>query len=140
MDHIEQLKKIRAEAIARMRNSPDFKLAGKLGLLIVELGETIDDHADLDDLDVEPASAAAEPAVTDFKRPFESTYSKPKDDDFVDIASDDMIDELVAEIEEDAAELDAIMAEQDKETSKTVIGPFLKTESTLPRYSNGSAH
>ena len=49
MDHIVQLKKIRAEAIARLRNSSDFKLAGKLGQLIVELGDTIEDKVVFDD-------------------------------------------------------------------------------------------
>ena len=49
MDHITQLKKIRAEAIARLRNSPDFRLAGKLGQLIVELGDTVEDVKIFDD-------------------------------------------------------------------------------------------
>ncbi len=53
MDHIEQLKKIRSDAIERLRRSPDFKLAGKLGTLIKELGETVEEVSELN-LDEEP--------------------------------------------------------------------------------------
>ena len=44
MDHIEQLKKIRADALNRLRMSEDFRLAGKLGQLLAELGSPVDDN------------------------------------------------------------------------------------------------
>ena len=133
MDHIEQLKKIRAEAIARMRNSPDFKMAGKLGQLIVELGETIDDTVD----DATALNLATAKTPHPFEKTFakSSTLAKPDVDDFDDLTSDEMIDDLVAEIEGDAAELNALISEDSKK-----IGPFLKagkSESALP---NGASH
>ena len=167
MDHIQQLKKIRADAIARMRASPDFKLAGKLGLLIVELGETVDDTVDFEEVEevasstdapqIEPASvpvAAAAVAATPFvaaSRPFENTFKSPAPEAFEDLSSDEMIDELVAEIEGDAAELNALMAandsaeetdsvEQDEEKDADTIGPFLKPEHAKSTYANGSTH
>ncbi|MEE9314338.1 MAG: hypothetical protein V3V02_06795 [Rhizobiaceae bacterium] len=154
MDHIQQLKKIRSDAIARMRTSPDFKLAGKLGLLIVELGETVDEKMDYDDAEERPpipspaptstnplrrSVATAVPAV-ETMRPFETAFTKPKNDEFTDLASDKMIDELVAEIEGDVAELDAIMAEDKAEPFDETIGPFLKPDHVKPRIANGSTH
>ena len=120
MDHIEQLKKIRSEAIARMRLSSDFQLAGKLGQLIVELGETIDDDADFDELEEPKAAAPSRATPTAFMATAATTAALPDADEFADLTSDKMIDELVAEIEEDAAELDAIMAadEVDEDTSE----------------------
>ncbi|NKB54100.1 MAG: hypothetical protein GKR97_18130 [Rhizobiaceae bacterium] len=113
MDHIIQLKKIRAEALARLRNSDDFKLAGKLGQLIVELGDRVDSVAVLDDM---PATHSAQsvhfgkadipPAPT-----LKSAFLAPVEPQYSDRKGDEMIDELVAEIEGDAAKLDALMAE-----------------------------
>ncbi len=138
MDHIIQLKKIRQEAIARLRNSPDFKLAGKLGLLIVDLGETVDDVMGFDEAEkplvAKPFTATA--AAQGSSRPFENVFEKPKDNDSSDQASDEMIDELVAEIEGDAAELDALMSESKVGSLK----PFLKSEKVKPAHSNGAAH
>ncbi len=114
MDHIIQLKKIRAEALARMRNSDDFKLAGKLGQLIVELGDKVDSVAVLDDMTSAPLSpepakiveAEILPAPT-----FKSAFLSPTEPQYSDLKGDEMIDELVAEIEGDAAKLDALMAD-----------------------------
>ena len=115
MDHITQLKKIRAEAIARMRNSDDFKLAGKLGQLIVELGDTVEDVKLMDSVSMTTAKTDV-PALDTAKetpRPFESVFSsKAEEAEKVDLDSEEIIDELVAEIEGDAAELDALVAEK----------------------------
>ena len=145
MDHIEQLKKIRSDAIARIHNSADFKLAGKLGLLIEELGATVEDNVALEE--TEEVQAAVEEVV---EKPvlFTSSYEKPQSDDFSDLTSDKMIDELVAEIESDAAELDGLMAETNSDLDAIEtddedgdhIGPFLKPETPTHLYTNGAAH
>ncbi len=146
MDHIIQLKKIRADAIARMRTSDDFKLAGKLGLLIVDLGETVDDIVDFDDSAQRSAASKIKPfgAVAATSRPFENTFNipaiKPEEDELSDASSKAMIDELVAEIEGDAAELDAIMAEDKAAKSEGKIGPFIKTEENESPSPNGASH
>ena len=147
MDHIEQLKKIRSEAIARMRTSPDFQLAGKLGQLIVELGETIDDDSDFEELEEPKVAAPSLVTPTAFMATASTTAAMPNADEFSDLTSDKMIDELVAEIEEDAAELDAIMAadvveddESDDKDEAGVIGPFLKPDTVSPHYTNGASH
>ncbi len=144
MDHIEQLKKIRTDAILRLRNSPDFKLAGKLGLLIVELGETVADTLDYEVADIPSQAIRKTPdeAVTTngTNKPFNEIFAKPKEDDFTDLASDKMIDELVAEIEGDVAELDAIMAEDTSNSLDDTIGPFLKPDTVNARVGNGAAH
>lgn len=114
MDHIIQLKKIRAEAIARLRNSDDFKLAGKLGQLIVELGDTVDHVSLVDDLN-SPTVIAEETISTKPQRSelptFKSAFLPNRETEISDRKSDEMIDELVAEIEGDAANLDALMAD-----------------------------
>ena len=141
MDHIKQLKQIRSEAIARMRNSPDFKLAGKLGLLIVELGEEVDDTVDFEE--TEPAqttSSVSASASLATPLPFTTSFSRPNSEPFADLASDEMIDELVAEIEGDAAELDAIMAEQEEDETDHHIGPFMKPTDAELMKTNGAAH
>ncbi len=144
MDHIIQLKKIRSDAIARMRSSADFKLAGKLGLLIVDLGETVDDIVDFDDSEQRSAISKIKPfgAVAATSRPFEHTFSKPQDDDDDDdeINSEELIEELVAEIEGDVAELDAIMAEDKTANDSGKVGPFLKPDDTEPTFANGATH
>lgn len=146
MNHIEQLKKIRAEAIARLHNSEDFKLAGKLGLLIEELGESVDDASALDNLRKPELSL---PKVGDTKAAapgiFQSSFGKPKSDDLSDITGDNLlsdtsIDDLVAEIEGDAAELDALMAESDDVDETKKSPSFIKPEETRPVYSNGATH
>ncbi|MEP1092873.1 MAG: hypothetical protein ABJH63_11105 [Rhizobiaceae bacterium] len=151
MDHITQLKKIRAEAIARLRNSPDFRLAGKLGQLIVELGDTVEDVRIFDDASLTSpiapvaAVAAVAAAVEEKPRTFESAFTKPAVAPVVELDSDDqeaeeMIDELVAEIEGDAAELDALMAETKDKPTLGSISSYFNTEKTEKSLSNGAAH
>lgn len=134
MDHIEQLKKIRAEAIARIRNSDDFKLAGKLGLLIVELGSTVDDIVDYE-LGAVPAASVAEKTARPFETPAKA--SEIEDDAGLDdLTNDQMIEELVAEIEGDAAEIDALLAKEKSD----MVGPFLKPTKSETSYTNGASH
>ena len=140
MDHILQLKKIRAEAITRLRKSPDFKLAGKLGSLIVELGETVDDATEFDEIDATlEADVTAEPTV-EAKRPFGSIFQPPEVSEPVRQAKDEEIDDLVAEIQGDAAELDAIMAENSVNTEDGELGSVFKQEADGELYSNGASH
>jgi hypothetical protein len=149
MDHITQLKKIRAEAIARLRNSPDFRLAGKLGQLIVELGDTVEDVTIFDDASLTPPIAAVAPvapvAVEEKPRTFQSAFTKPVIAPEVGLEVDDseaeeMIDELVAEIEGDAAELDAIMAESNDKSTLGSISSYFNTEKADRSLTNGAAH
>lgn len=150
MEHMDQLKKIRSDAIARIRTSPDFKLAGKLGLLIVELGDTVDDNVDFDEPEdtaassskTSPLGSLATPlaAGSTIPRTFETAFSKTKMDEVEELTSNEMIEELVAEIEGDAAELDAIMAEQTSDDDTATVGPFLKPDTTKSSYANGSTH
>ena len=148
MDHITQLKKIRAEAIARLRNSPDFRLAGKLGQLIVELGDTVEDVRIFGDTSSTPSiSPVAAVAAQEKPRTFESAFTKPLPVPAVDLESDEqeedeIIEELVAEIEGDVAELDSIMAEsKEKETSTLgTISSYFNTEKVDKSLTNGAAH
>ena len=149
MDHITQLKKIRAEAIARLRNSPDFRLAGKLGQLIVELGDTVEDVKIFDDTalaaPVSPIAPLA-PVKAEEKAPtFESAFSKPVFGASVEIAEDDqeaeeIIDELVADLEGDAAELDALMNESKEKSTLGSISSYFNTDKTEKSLTNGAAH
>ncbi len=211
MDHISQLKKIRAEAIARLRNSPDFKLAGRLGQLIVELGDTVEDviafdvsveadpsfvadafkavesddtksdtdlpevegqdnvdESELEDVvavaeeneigDTAPRNIFATTAQTDedqvanagmvsgaqsvfsSARPFESTFSLSDSSDDSEPEDEKMIDDLVAEIEGDVAELDAIMAETTDDKPSDIVSTILNTNLSGARYANGVSH
>ena len=144
MDHITQLKKIRAEAIARLRNSPDFRLAGKLGQLIVELGDTVEDVRIFDDTSLnQPASPIAAVTADEKPRTFQTAFTKPVPTP--DLVSDDseaeeMIDELVAEIEGDAAELDALAAETKEKSTLGSISSYFNTEKVDRAVPNGAAH
>jgi len=149
MEHIEQLKKIRADAITRLRASDDFKLAGKLGLLIVELGETVDDTIDYGQSRsaMSPLSKAVLASTATTKppepHPFEKAFSKTADEDTPDDAdSEEGIQELVAEIEEDAAELNALAADVavKKNVADKKVGPFLSPQVSNNGYANGASH
>lgn len=111
---IAQLKQIRAEAIARLRESQDFKLAGRLGALIVELGETLDDQSALTGLDAGPGDGrtpvtpfASKPSVFAPKpvapvAPVAESATRKADEE----EESEILDELVAEIKNDMADLD----------------------------------
>lgn len=133
MDHIEQLKKIRNDAIERMRASKEFKLAGKLGVLIAELGEDVGEPLDFEDK--KPAGEAAPFSnLPNFSQP--ETGSEEADED------QKVIDELAAEIASDD-EINALSEQDDteEESSPVVLGPFLnsKAEQSEKR-PNGSSH
>ena len=118
MDHITQLKQIRAEAISRLRNSDDFKLAGKLGQLIVELGDTVDDVSVFGEAAI-PAPSIAPSTLDDAgckkdkssSPTFETAFLPVRGPDYEELKSEEIIEELVAEFEEETAELDAMMSE-----------------------------
>ncbi|MEM1038307.1 MAG: hypothetical protein AAGI12_02410 [Pseudomonadota bacterium] len=135
---IAQLKQIRAEAIARLRNSQDFKLAGRLGALIVELGDTLDDTSELAAL--EDAKTPRDPVMPFATKPhpFAPKPSAPitplvgtqtggstKADESEET---EILDELVAEIKNDMADLDRtsvganVASELDKASS---VKPFM---------------
>lgn len=146
MDHITQLKKIRAEAIARLRNSPDFRLAGKLGQLIVELGDTVEDVKIFDDPSLK-APIAPFAAVTAEEKPrtFESAFTKPAFAPAEELVEDDqeaeeIIDELVADLEGDAAELDALMKESKEKSTLGGISSYFSTDKPEKSLTNGAAH
>ena len=127
MQHMEQLKKIRAEAISRLRASDDFKLAVKLGQLIVEMGDTVDGPIDLmgqksggggaaastsSGSAAAPASSAsgsaslAMPAAAAPAKPADkpaAPEAKPSKAGSDDLDPSEIIDELVSEMENDAA-------------------------------------
>ena len=145
MDHITQLKKIRAEAIARLRNSEDFRLAGKLGQLIVELGDTVEDVKLMDDVSVTATTTdtAKFETAKEAPRPFDSVFAPKTEPEVVDapsLDSEEIIDELVAEIEGDAKELDALMAEEKSKPSFGDISSYFKTDKSEAKLSNGAAH
>ena len=146
MDHITQLKKIRAEAIARLRNSPDFRLAGKLGQLIVELGDTVEDVKIFDDPTLTPAIApVAAVAVEEKPRTFNNAFTKPLFTPEVDVTdeskeAEEIIDELVADLEGDAAELDAMMAETKEKSTLGGISSYFNTDKVEKSLTNGAAH
>ncbi|MEL6947816.1 MAG: hypothetical protein AAFO73_09315 [Pseudomonadota bacterium] len=84
---LDQLKKIRAEALARIRASQDYKLAERLGALLKELGGQVDQAPDLA-IDVAmdgavensasvPASAPATPRVETAAKPSVSAAISP---------------------------------------------------------------
>ncbi|MEP1207930.1 MAG: hypothetical protein ABJM29_18790 [Rhizobiaceae bacterium] len=108
MDHITQLKNIRAEAITRLRDSDDFKLAGKLGQLIVELGDTVDDVAVLSALSTQKPLAEVNPLPIQAKEPaptpsFESAFMALREQREPEAKNEDMIEELRAEFEDGEA-------------------------------------
>jgi len=211
MDHISQLKKIRAEAVARLRNGPDFKLAGRLGQLIVELGDTVDDaiafdvsglpestlvidahktvdeaeaksetqaelsdaESDDDTIELDDAVVVEEQvangattsprsmfatgngshdgtstsssvvssaeSVFSAARAFETTFAQSENSDVADDEDEEMIEELVAEIEGDAADLDTIMADDDAAPTG-MVSSILNTNLSGARYANGVSH
>lgn len=111
MDHITQLKKIRDEALERLQDHPDFKLAHKLGELIEDLGETLDDDAIFD---IGPAADADDednPVVetTEVEQPVEEedilstvvSFEPARTETVPEVTHDEAIDELVAELEGD---------------------------------------
>jgi len=143
---IDQLKRIRAEAVARLRESQDFKLAGRLGALIVELGETLDDQSALSGLDTsasEPRSSSpfAPKPVTPVAPIAASSPSAPvesSDADAEDADDAEILDELVAEIKNDMADLDRSSASASSEgTADNAKGATVKP--FIGRYANGSA-
>ncbi|MEL6504506.1 MAG: hypothetical protein AAFO61_03735 [Pseudomonadota bacterium] len=96
MHHLEQLKQIRSDAVARMRASDDYKLAARLGALIVELGGSVDDPLNLSKPGL--GSFAPSPSVSPL-RPFEK--SKAPEAQEQDLAeTEDMVAELAATMEE----------------------------------------
>lgn len=149
MDHIIQLKKIRADAIARLRNSPDFKLAGKLGQLIVELGDTIEDKVVFDDPAIATELKDVKATIAQSPRPLTTAFppkglkSEPStaDTEKTELkAGEEMIEELVAEIENDAAELDAVASKSDEKADASSISSFFKSSVKEDRHTNGAAH
>ena len=149
MDHIKQLKNIRAEAIARLRKSSDFKLAGKLGQLIVELGDTIEDKVVFDDpaivTDLKEVKAtigqSARPLTSAFPAATASTEATTAPVEKSELeAGEGMIEELVAEIENDAANLDAVAAESSDKSEAPSISSFFKSSGKEDRHTNGAAH
>lgn len=90
MDHIEQLKKIRADALNRLRMSEDFRLAGKLGQLLAELGSPVDDNV------MAAPAPAAKPATASVTR---APLNVPKSDDKDDRLEDKLAEELDAALE-----------------------------------------
>lgn len=99
MTHIDQLKQIRSDAVTRMRASDDYKLAARLGALIVELGGSVDDHLNL----AKPTlgSFASDTRVSPL-RPFEK--KAPVEEE---ISTDDMVAELAATMDEETTEPEA---------------------------------
>ncbi len=137
MEHIEQLKKIRLDAIQRLRSSDDYRLAQKLGLLIVDLGEKLDDKLAFDPATTtsrftasspKPLSAAATVVETPRKEASHDKSQKAED-----ASGDAMIDELVAEIQNDSS-LTSLTEAGDK---KGKVGPFSKPFEAVA--ANGSA-
>ena len=100
MTHMEQLKQIRADAIARLRASEDYKLAIKLGELIIEMGDTVDESVGLMGGAARPAAAAA-PAVAAVSVVAPASASTDEADDDEGLDTDQMIDSLVSEMESD---------------------------------------
>lgn len=110
MNHMDQLKNIRAEAISRLRASEDYKLAIKLGELIMEMGDTIDEPVSLMGGASKPASSPATvgPSVVSVAKPFPSgtkhdtdNSAEAKSDNEDGIDTNEMIDSLVSEMEND---------------------------------------
>lgn len=146
MEHIKQLKKIRADAIARIRAGDDFKLAGKLGLLIVELGDTVDDTIDYGQSYNTTTNMAARgkasaldlPPVAAEPHPFEKAFAKSDEEG---VAADDAaIDQLVAEMDNGTTEIDALTEKPVASTGHVSNSgsPFLK--SAKDTYANGASH
>ena len=103
MDHITQLKKIRADAIARLRDSDDFRLAGKLGQLIVELGDTVDDVSVFGETAIPApsvATSALEAAKSEKDAPsaptFETAFLPVKGPDYDALKNEELIEELAS--------------------------------------------
>ena len=138
MQHMEQLKKIRAEAIARLRASEDFKLAVKLGQLIVEMGDSIDEPIDLmgqKGASSAPAASAPRPLATPTSAPVSSpvsaapsvsstssSSSSASSSDELDTS--EIIDELVSEMESDGTlgNRDPFSTARSSSDSKSVNG------------------
>ncbi|EFL90170.1 hypothetical protein [Ahrensia sp. R2A130] len=95
MEHIEQLKKIRADALNRLRMSEDFRLAGKLGQLLAELGSPVDDNV----MAAPAPVASAKPASATMNR---SPLNAGKTDDAN--LEDQLAEELDAALESGAGE------------------------------------
>lgn len=100
MTHMEQLKQIRADAIARLRASEDYKLAIKLGELIIEMGDTVDESVGLMGGAARPVAATA-PAVAAVSVVAPASASTDEADDDEGLDTDQMIDSLVSEMESD---------------------------------------
>jgi hypothetical protein len=134
MDHIEQLKTIRADAIQRLRRSADFKLAKKLGILLLDLGEKADDRLEFEPSEEQRKSyvslATPAPNKDATIAAKETRLEKPKADSSPELSNEEVIDELVAEMENDTS----IIKDASVDSKGGLLGPFLK-----PVASNGSA-
>jgi len=136
MEHIEQLKAIRADAIQRLRRSADFKLAKKLGVLLLDLGEKADDRLEYEPTEdhrkpyVSLATPAPKRDTVDSTPLKEPRLEKPKADSSQELSNEDVIDELVAVMEKDAS----IIKGAQTDSKGGLLGPFLK-----PAVSNGAA-
>ena len=134
MDHIDQLKTIRSEAIQRLRRSADFKLAKKLGVLLLDLGEKADDRLEFEPTEEQRKSyvslATPAPKKDSIVAEKETRLEKPKADNSKELSSEEVIDELVAEMANDAS----IIKDASFDSKGGLLGPFLK-----PVASNGSA-
>ncbi|MEM1317535.1 MAG: hypothetical protein AAGF29_04660 [Pseudomonadota bacterium] len=115
MDHIEQLKKIRADALNRLRMSEDFRLAGKLGQLLAELGSPVDDN-------VMPAATTAPTSPsTSTAAMMRPPLSVPKDGDKDDSLEDKLAEELDAALDtgdDDKAPVPFLARNKDDKSAK----------------------
>ncbi len=134
MDHIDQLKTIRADAIQRLRRSADFKLAKKLGILLLDLGEKAEDRLEFEPTEEQRKSyvslATPAPKKEAIVPEKETRLEKPKADNSHELSNEEVIDELVAEMENDTS----IIKDASENTKGGLLGPFLK-----PMTTNGSA-
>lgn len=138
MDHIDQLKTIRADAIQRLRRSADFKLAKKLGILLLDLGEKAEDRLEFEPTEEQRKSYVSlatpapkkEAAVPEKETRLEKPLTKPEADNSHELSNEEVIDELVAEMENDTS----IIKDASVSSKGGLLGPFLK-----PAVSNGSA-
>lgn len=138
MDHIVQLKKIRSDAIERLRSSGDFKLAGKLGVLIAELGESVEDTVVFGDAMAEMRKATDTPAK--HQRPYEAASTNSRMSDAVGLKEEDIVEEMVAELEDETNENDASQAPDNEHPGKDVLNSIFSRRDGESRVPNGSAH
>lgn len=145
MDSVEQLKKIREDAISRLRGSEDYKLIGKLGDLISELGGNLTPFPATGTTKKAIGPQSTGPDITPKPNPHDMAVPSTVSASLAAIRLDDTINELLDDNTEKGAEeaadeiVDELVAELETEGLQDVENPAVDTDSKTELQPSGSS-